>query len=54
MSPTLLTSASTSPASSAIRLISSQTEMSPWISAASAPCSRTRAAVCSAPAAELR
>ena len=41
-------------ASSAIRLMSSQEVMSPWIVAASAPPSRTRSAVCSAPAFELR
>jgi len=58
MSPTLLISTSTPPPSpnahSAIRLMSAQDVMSPCTISASAPASRTRSAVRSAPADELR
>ena len=58
MSPTLLISTSRLPSSAstvaAIRLMSSQLTMSPWTSSASAPAPRTRSAVASAPADELR
>ena len=58
MSPTLFTRTSSRPkcanASSAMRATSSQTATSPWTVIASPPSSRTRAAVSSAPAAELR
>ena len=58
MSPTLLTRTSTPPTSenahSAMRLMSSHEVMSPCTMRASVPAARTRSAVRSAPAAELR
>ena len=54
MSPTLLTSTSTSPASDTMRLMSSHDEMSPCTSRVCAPSASTRCAVSSAPALDER